>query len=110
MATANTTSSTNKQAAKETQWEPLAYSSNTPMPITIRPGAEIDDVSNLLSAKLVQLEAMLMATHGEAGKSFRCRNDVLQDNFMWSCMDVATDCRALFNALSVAMNEKGGAA
>jgi hypothetical protein len=77
------------------------------MPITIRPGAEIDDVSNLLQP-LVQLEAMLMATR-EAGKASAAATTYCK-TISWSCMDVATDCRALFNALSVAMNEKGGAA
>lgn len=107
---ANTTSSTRKPAAPETQWEPLTHSSEMPMSIAIRPDATIFDVSTLLSAKLSQLEAMLMATHGETGEHFRRHNGTVQDNFMWSCTDVATECRALFSSLSVAMNKKGGAA
>ncbi|MDO8787779.1 MAG: hypothetical protein Q7J42_06885 [Sulfuritalea sp.] len=111
MATANTTSSKQSSEPAAQAWPDLLYSSDVPMPIGIRPGATIDDVENLLSAKLVQLEAMLLATHGEAGESFRCRSDVQQDNFMWSCMDVATECRALFSALNDShVNQEGGAA
>ncbi len=111
MATANSTRSKQASEPAAQTWPDLLYPSDIPMPIAIHPGATAFDVKNLLSAKLAQLEAMLMVTHGDAGESFRCSNYTLQDNFMWSCMDVATECRALFNALNDSTTkQEGGAA
>jgi hypothetical protein len=83
-------------------WKPLERTSGTPMTLAIRPDADSNHVTDLLHAKLAHLEAMLMATYGESGEDFRGWNDTLQDNFMWACGDLATECRALFGALDTA--------
>ena len=53
-----------------------------------------------LHAKLLQLEALLVMTCGEAGVSFSNMNDDLRDNYMAACADMARDCVKLTRALS----------
>lgn len=101
MATKEHTSTGN-----QSDWRRLAYTSGVQMGIAINPDASVDDVTNLLSRKLSHLEAMLMTTYGEGGESFRGWDDTLQDNFMWSCAELAAECRAIFDTLS----SKGGGA
>lgn len=105
-ATTRDASSAADSSSTSTGWAPLTYTSDIPLVTAIRPDATDASVKNLLSIKLTHLEAMLMATYGESGESFRVWNDLLQDNFMWSCAELATECRALFSALG----SKGGAA
>lgn len=66
----------------------------------IAPSADADDVRSLLEAKMAHLEALLMMTYGEGGESFRSMRDDLQDNYMWSCCDMATEIRELFQQLA----------
>lgn len=93
---ANVTRAKNPQPA----WEPLRHTSGIAMTLTIRPDAKDDDVKHLLAAKLVHLEAMLVATYGCNGEEFRCWNEALQDNFMWACAEIASECRAILDVLS----------
>ena len=58
-------------------------------------GAKRDDIQSTLSAKLAQLEAMLKVTYGCSGEIFRNHNSTIQDNYMWACVNLATECRAL---------------
>ena len=55
-----------------------------------------------LQQKLAQLEAMLMMSYGCAGETFRCMNDVLQDNYLWACSNLASECKDLVFGLSSA--------
>lgn len=98
--------SSSTDSIEQTEWAPLLHVSDIPLVTAIRPDATDASVKYLLSVKLTHLEAMLMATYGESGESFRAWNDLLQDNFMWSCAELATECRALFSALG----SKGDAA
>jgi hypothetical protein len=106
MATKENTSSSN-QTVKG--WNPLTYSSGAPLSIAIRPDALEIEVIDLLSARLASLDSLLMATCGEAGESFRCRSDDMHDSYMFSCAETASECRALFSALT-AKKYQGGAA
>ncbi|MFL9930862.1 hypothetical protein P0D88_16745 [Paraburkholderia sp. RL18-103-BIB-C] len=36
-----------------------------------------------------QLDALLSVTTGEVGDSFRMLSDLLQNNFLWACSDMA---------------------
>lgn len=53
-----------------------------------------------LTAKLAQLQALLMMTYGEARESIESMNDVLRDNYFWACSDMANDCLKLAEDLS----------
>lgn len=57
------------------------------------------DVYNKLSAKLVQLTAMIEMTYGNARQTFESMNDTTRDNYMWSCGDMANDCQNLLGKL-----------
>lgn len=64
-----------------------------------------NDMANQLSARLVQLEAMLVTTYGESGRVFR--DDLTgdtQDAFMWACYSLANEARQLFDEIM----ERGG--
>lgn len=45
-----------------------------------------------LQQKLAQLDAMLNMSYGCAGEAFRNMNDALQDNYLWACSTLATEC------------------
>ncbi len=60
----------------------------------------VTDRLNDLDQKLAQLEAILVMTHGDAGESFRSMSDDLQDNFLWTCRTLASDCKELALGLS----------
>ncbi len=62
-------------------------------------GNVIDRLDDL-DQKLAQLEAILAMTHGDAGESFRNMSDDLQDNFLWTCRTLASDCKELAFGLS----------
>lgn len=58
-------------------------------------GAERNDIQSTLSAKLGQLEAMLMITYGCGAETFQNWSSEIQDNYMWSCANLAKECGAL---------------
>ena len=43
------------------------------------------NIEDQLSARILQLEAMLNVTTGEQGETFRMLSDEIQDNYMWAC-------------------------
>lgn len=62
-------------------------------------GNVIDRLDDL-NQKLAQLESVLVMTHGDAGESFRSMNDDLQDNYLWTCRTLASECKELASGLS----------
>ncbi len=67
----------------------------------------VTDRLDKLHQKLAQLEAVLAMSYGDAGESFRNMNDDLQDNYLWSCGTLATECKEL--ALSLTSTGDDGA-
>lgn len=62
-----------------------------------------------LQQKLAQLDAMLNMSYGCAGEAFRNMNDALQDNYLWACSTLATECVDLVCGLSLAsVDSEGG--
>lgn len=57
------------------------------------------DAHSSLTAKLAQLQALLMMTYGEARESIDNMNETLRDNYFWACSDMANDCLKLANDL-----------
>lgn len=55
-----------------------------------------------LQQKLAHLDAMLLMTYGQAGETFRGMRDDVQDNFLWSCSVLASECHQLADGLSLA--------
>lgn len=43
--------------------------------------------------------ALIAMTNGDAGETFRCYNDTIQDEFMESCGLLAKECAELFSHL-----------
>lgn len=60
------------------------------------------DRFDLLQQKLAQLDAMLNMSYGCAGEAFRNMNDALQDNYLWACSTLATECVDLVCGISPA--------
>jgi len=58
-----------------------------------------NDLTDRLISRLAHLESMLATTYGDSGEAFRCLNDDLQDNYMWACSDMASECRELMNQI-----------
>jgi hypothetical protein len=58
-------------------------------------GAEKNDISDQLSARLDQLQAMLMMTRGEGGEAFRRLSDHVQDSYMWGVSMMLDECKEL---------------
>lgn len=55
-----------------------------------------------LQQKLAQLDAMLTMSYGCAGEAFRNMSDALQENFLWACSDLASECVELVSVLDQA--------
>lgn len=55
-----------------------------------------------LQRKLAQLNAMLNMSYGCAGEAFRNMSDALQENFLWACSDLASECVELVSVLDQA--------
>lgn len=66
---------------------------------SVAPGATKTDIGEFLAMRLAHLKALLAMTNGDAGESFRCYNDVIQDEFMESCELLAKECSALFDRM-----------
>ena len=62
--------------------------------------SNIDVVTRAQNLSL-QLDAQLTVTTGEVGDSFRMLSDVLQNNFLWACSDMAGELANILNELEV---------
>ena len=67
---------------------------------SIAEGASLGDLSDMLSARLAHLDAILAMTHGEAGEAFRTFRSDTQDTYLWGCRQLATECRELFEQVA----------
>ncbi|MBS0370119.1 MAG: hypothetical protein JSS57_13055 [Proteobacteria bacterium] len=56
-------------------------------------------LTDQLTARLAQLHAMLSATHGNAGDTFRHLCHEHQEHYMWACYMLAGETRELMTAL-----------
>lgn len=59
----------------------------------LNPSADNSEIYDQLSARLSQLTAMLTMVHGNGFESFSQWNDEIQDNYLWACTMLATECR-----------------
>ena len=53
------------------------------------------DAHDELTKKLLQLQALLAATCGDAQRAFDGLSDELKGNYMWACVDMVGDCLTL---------------
>lgn len=69
---------------------------------------EVDsmDLHTQLSAKLGQLQALMMMTYGEARESIDSMNETLRDNYFWACSDMVGDCIKLTDSIAPAIYKK----
>jgi hypothetical protein len=58
-----------------------------------KPAQAPDSLDRLDRAQALaaQLKALLSATTGEPGESFSILSDLLRSNFMWACVDMASE-------------------
>jgi putative NADPH-quinone reductase len=75
----------------------------------ISPGATSTDVRELLEVKLMHLEAMLVMTWGVGGEAFRKQGVTVQDNYLWACSALASECGRLSELLGAISSESKGA-
>ncbi len=64
----------------------------------LSPKASAIDIRDHLSARLSQLHALLVATHGCGYESFNQLSDPLKDNYLWCCAAIAEECETLVDA------------
>lgn len=55
-------------------------------------------ISDQLSARQSQLQALLVMTVGEAGEAFRRLSDEHQGNYLWACEMLAREAQELTDA------------
>ena len=60
------------------------------------------DTLDKLETKLAQLNAILNSIYGGGFESFQGLNDTLQENILWACGDLSSDCQRLASSLSPA--------
>lgn len=66
----------------------------------VHPKASRDDVMGHLSARLSQLNAMLIQTVGDGAETFNNWSDEIRDNYLWACQAHARECEDLAQHLS----------
>jgi hypothetical protein len=52
-----------------------------------------------LGQKLLHLNAMLLRTYGEDGEMLRGSCEAVQDNYLWACSELASECNDLHTKL-----------
>lgn len=57
------------------------------------------DIEDQLSARILQLEAMLGVTSGEQGATFRMLSDEIPDNYMWACGSAIREIKQLWEVI-----------
>ena len=62
-------------------------------------GLTIDD-ADVLSEAAQKLHALLIHTYGNSGEAFRNMNDSLQDAYLWTCADLASQVEGLAKRLA----------
>jgi hypothetical protein len=53
------------------------------------------DRQDRMSELAAKLHALLCMTCCAAGESFRCLNSDIQDEYLWACVDMASELRGL---------------
>ncbi|MBS0355478.1 MAG: hypothetical protein JSR83_16455 [Proteobacteria bacterium] len=56
-------------------------------------------LTDQLSARQAQLQALLAVTFGSSGDAFRRLSPTYQDNYLWACAMIAEEVQELFKAL-----------
>lgn len=72
----------------------------------VHPKASRDDVMEHLSARLCQLNAMLIQTVGNGAETFNNWSDEIRDNYLWACQAHAHECEDLVQHLATKSLEK----
>ena len=62
-------------------------------------GLSIDD-ADALGQAAQKLHALLIHTYGNSGEAFRNMNDSLQDAYLWTCADLASQVEGLAKRLA----------
>ena len=63
--------------------------------------AEVDrlDLIDHLAARISQLDAMLTMVCGQGADSFHQWSDDVQDNYLWACNSISTECKVIVHML-----------
>ena len=60
----------------------------------LSPDATKSSIRNQISAKICQLEAMLLVLSGDVGQAFReDMSELAQDSYMWSCSETLLEIK-----------------
>ncbi|RTL42212.1 MAG: hypothetical protein EKK49_01170 [Rhodocyclaceae bacterium] len=83
-------------------------------PATSSPLYRLDDetdamaLTDQMSARLAQLQALLAMTYGDAGDAFRRMAQSHRDDYLWACYMIAGEVRELGDALLVQRRKEAG--
>jgi len=58
-------------------------------------------LTDQLTARQAQLQALLAMTHGNAGDTFRRMNADQQEHYLWACAMIADEARELTQAIGM---------
>ncbi|MBS0355921.1 MAG: hypothetical protein JSR83_18705 [Proteobacteria bacterium] len=78
---------------------PMQFPSSSDTLYELTDSANAMALTDQLTARLAQLHAMLSATHGNAGDTFRHLCHEHQEHYMWACYMLAGETRELMTAL-----------
>ena len=62
--------------------------------------ATASDICEFAHTKLLHLNSMLLHTCGNSAEAFQCWNDSIQDNYLWACQQMASECADLLSDLN----------
>jgi hypothetical protein len=67
--------------------------------LVLSPNASADDVHTRLDTSLSHLYAMLSMTYGPGYQAFKGYNETIQENYLWACSSLASECQVMLEAL-----------
>ncbi len=70
--------------------------------------ASLGDFRNCIDARLAQLDAALVAIHGDGFASFSCMSERHQDNYLWMLHSMVSEVRDLMGAMDGAAAKEAG--
>ena len=77
----------------------MAIHSVTDKPdMTWQPSFDNEMPADTFGRKLAQAESLACTLYGAGGESFRCMNEVIQDNVLWLLGDLITEARIAHDA------------
>lgn len=70
----------------------------------INPEIKVSEIDDLISARLLQLNALLSVVTGDGVETFHNYNDMTKEYFLWACLNMVSEVEELFKQFSARVN------